>query len=582
MARTRRERRQAAAADRQAAARGPAPAPPAGARLAQVVRTAVRNRPLALAAALVALHVALALLTFEPQPHTGGDNAAYITLGRSLLDGRYAELWEPGAPPHIKYPPVFPGVLAIALALGLQPWVQLKLVVLAFSATAVAFSFLWTRARGHTGLALGVGLLLAVAPGILREGRWILSDVPFWAFTMVALWAFERLKPDDHARFAIAAGATLLAYFTRSAGIPLVVAALVWLAWRRHWRQLAVLAIAIGVPAVLWTVRSRLVGGGAYVSEFWLINPYQPALGTIGPADLLARIVENVGRYVSIHLPILLSGRQPTGFLLLSVTMVLVGVYGWAARLREARAAELFLPLYLGLIFIWPAVWSGERFLLPALPALLVFAGTGLGRLVRRLAPRHDFVAGAAAVSLIALLTLPAHSHGARIGSECRSRYVAGEPYACLPGPHWFDFFRLAEVSAQALPDDAVVLSRKPRLYYVLSGRAGRTYPFVTDDGAAFFAAAEDLGARYVVFDRLDAVSDRYLRPVLLRRPDAFCLLRVEQLSGTVLFGIRDEAARRAPPAREVQGEEVTFTTCEDDYWRTPEARRKWGVQQAD
>jgi dolichyl-phosphate-mannose--protein O-mannosyl transferase len=106
----------------------------------------------------------------------------------------------------------------LAIAVGLQPWVQLKLVVLALSATAVAFSFLWIRARRRAVLALATGLIIAVAPGVLQEGRWILSDVPFWAFTMIALWAFERLRPDDWKRFAVAAVAVLLAYFTRSAG----------------------------------------------------------------------------------------------------------------------------------------------------------------------------------------------------------------------------------------------------------------------------------------------------------------------------------------------------------------------------
>jgi hypothetical protein len=49
---------------------------------------------------------------------------------------------------------------------------------------------------------------------------------------------------------------------------------------------------------------------------------------------------------------------------------------------RRARVADVFLPLYLGLIFIWPAVWSGERLLLPALPLLLFYAAEALVRAV--------------------------------------------------------------------------------------------------------------------------------------------------------------------------------------------------------
>jgi hypothetical protein len=133
---TRQRRRRAAAARKQpAAARRPFRRARAGRRMQRIVHRVVRRHPVVVVAALVLLHVALALLTFEPRPHTGGDNAAYITLARSLLErGAYLELWDPAEPPHTKYPPAFAGILAVAMAVGLQPWVQLKLVVLGFSA----------------------------------------------------------------------------------------------------------------------------------------------------------------------------------------------------------------------------------------------------------------------------------------------------------------------------------------------------------------------------------------------------------------------------------------------------------------
>ncbi|MGH7464170.1 MAG: hypothetical protein ACREK1_03280, partial [Longimicrobiales bacterium] len=316
----------------------------------------MRRRPFPVVAALVALHVVLALITFAPQPHTGGDNAAYITLAQSLLQhGTYTELWDPVAPPHTKYPPVFPLILAAAIAIGLKPWVQLKLVVLAFSATAVAFSFLWIRARRRATLALGMGIELAVAPGVLQEGRWILSDVPFWAFTMIALWAFERLRPDDWKRFAAAAVVLLLAWFTRSAGLPLVLAALAWLGWRRYWRQLAALLVIVGVPAVAWWLRARAYSTAGYTSEFWLVNPYAPAVGRIGPGDLLQRVVQNGSQYVAEHMPVLLTGGITPGAVLLSIVIVLLAFAGWVRRLRAPRVADLFLPLYVGLLVIWPA-----------------------------------------------------------------------------------------------------------------------------------------------------------------------------------------------------------------------------------
>ncbi|HSJ06945.1 MAG TPA: hypothetical protein VK936_09590 [Longimicrobiales bacterium] len=537
----------------------------------------MRRRPLVVAAALVILHVFLGLLTFQPRPHTGGDNAAYITLGESLLErGAYLELWDPAEPPHTKYPPVFPAVLAVAMALGLQPWVQLKLVVLGFSAAAVATAFFWMRSRRRAALGLAVAALLAVSPGVLRESRWVLSDVPFWAFSMVALWAFDRLRADDWPRFGVATAATLLALFTRSAGLPLVLAAGAWLAWRRRWTQLGLLSGAAAVLAALWWLRSRAFASG-YVSEFWLVEPYQPELGTIGPADLVARIVENLQKYITIHLPTLLA--EATGVILLAISAAaaVLALWGWARRMHQPRVAELFLPAYLGLILVWPAVWSGERFLLPVLPLLLFLAGESLARLVRRFGQRGAAVAMLPLAVVLALMA-PALVRAADAGRECTARYRGGERYPCLSNPFWIDFFELAGATGDALPEGAVVLNRKPRLFHVLSGGVkARNYP-LSSDAAAFFAAADSAGARYVIFDRLDDVSEYYLRPILVLHSSAFCVMRASQRTGTALFALvpgHDVETGATGAARE--DGTISFAVCEADYWRDEEAMRRYG-----
>ena len=83
-------------------------------------------------AVLAFVHLLLALAAFDPTPHSGGDNAAYIALARSLLEhGRYLELWDPASPPHLLYPPGFPALLALAMLVGVKPWVGLKLLIVA-------------------------------------------------------------------------------------------------------------------------------------------------------------------------------------------------------------------------------------------------------------------------------------------------------------------------------------------------------------------------------------------------------------------------------------------------------------------
>lgn len=513
---------------------------------------------------LVVTHVALALLVLEPAPHTGGDNAGYLTLAHSLLEHHnYRDYYDPSAPIHTQYPPVFPLILALAIVLGIKPWVQLKLLIVAFSALAVAFSYLWMRRHGRPELATGVGAVLAVSPGVLAQSHWVLSDVPFWAITMVALWAWQRLPEGMRGRFVWAVVMTTLAYFTRSAGLPLLLGAVGWLALRRRWRQLAVFAAIIIPLAFLWWLRAKSQGGVDYVGQFWSLDPYNPAAGRIHFLDLFTRMRDNGGHYLSRHLPILLFGVP--GMVPLSVLIVLLGVYGWAMRLRHPSVAELFLPLYIGLLLVWPAVWSGERFLLPALPFILFYAGDGLIRLTRLVLRDAARLPAAAAAALLIMFGLPATAQEVQIGRDCMALYRGGDRYACTP-EEYKDYYRMAELAPRVLPAHAAVISRKARTFYILGGVPGIQYP-LSPESQKFFDAARKAHARYVVFDYLDGLSAAYLAPVLLQSSNAFCVMFGFGPNRPALFGI-DFAAAQHPVAGN-----GSFEACGPEYWRNPAVR---------
>lgn len=526
-----------------------------------------------LPASLFVLHLILAFLTFDPTPHTGGDNAAYISLARSLLEeGSYRELYAPATPPHTQYPPAFPGILALATLLGLGSWVGLKWVVAVFSGVAVGATYLLLRRRSGPGVALGVSLVVAASPLVLDLAHWVLSDVPFWALTTVALWAYGSLEEEggggrsSRVMVAVAVGGTVLAYFTRSAGLPLVVAAGGWLAWRRRWRELGLLGAVLGPLALLWWLRARSLGGVDYVNQFWWVDPYNPELGRIGVAEFFERVVTNGRRYLTVHLPLLLVGRVSGAAVWLSVATSLAALVGWGARLRRAGVTELFFVLYLGLILVWPAVWSGERFLLPAYPLLLGYAGGLLAQVVRRYREGWSLPVGAAVVVLLLLLSAPTLADAMRYSTVCVTRYRAGDSYPCLD-PASRDFFGVADWARAELPEDAVVISRKPRLFYGLSDRRGLIYPLSTDP-EAFFAVVRESGARYLVLDQLTALTARYVGPIVEARPGAFCFLHATEAGHAAVLGILPESEWRggAEPGDSagVQG----FAVCPASYLR--------------
>jgi hypothetical protein len=364
---------------RRAAGQGASGTPPPGrGRVARLLR---RPPVWAVVLVLVLVHLLLAWAVFDPTVFTGGDNAAYLSLARSLIQRHaYLSLWEPLAPAHTQYPPVFPGMIALGLFLGLKSWAGIKLIVVLCSTAAVTLTYLWLRRRRRPVLALGVSALVALSPGVLALSHQELSDVPFWALAMLALWAFERLGRRERLRLALGVAAVVLAYFTRSAGLPLVLAALAWLAWRRRWRQLAILAAVIVPLAFLWWLRGKLTGGNVYAQLFWYVDPYRPASGTIGLGQLFHRIFANERAYLGSALPVLLAEQVQPLLVFISYVVALLAIFGWVVRLRRPQLAEFFFPLYIGLLFVWPEVWAGERFLLPAYPACCVASSGGSSR----------------------------------------------------------------------------------------------------------------------------------------------------------------------------------------------------------
>lgn len=549
------------AARKAAAAPAPPPARPS------LVQRATVARPGRVALCIAAVHLVLALAAFNPAPHAGGDNAAYLSLARSLVERHsYLSYWDPALPAHTQYPPVWPAIIALMWIVGLRGLVAMKFAVLAFSAAAVALSYLWLRRTTSAGIALAVGVLLAVSPGVIELSHWELSDVPAWAFSMLALWGSthlvgsreRELQGDEphHGRWlAVMVAGAVLGNFTRSAGLPLVVAALVWLAIRRRWRDLAAMSAVFFPLAFLWWLWGKVNGGPGYTGYLWFVDPYQPRLGRVGVGGLVERLGINAMRYLGMHIPVLLSWNGMNRFWL-SVPVVLLAIVGWARRLKRPGLAELWTPPMVALLLLWPPTWSAERFILPLLPLLLVYAAEALRDSARPLGwPAGARTIPLAAGALLLLVALPGIAGVEKSGMACAGQYRDGEQFPCM-SPEFHDFFTLAVKARGALPPGSTVLSRKASIFFIYSGYRGRTYP-LSDNPDTLYAAAQDIGARFVVLDNVPGLAAIYLHPILLARRDDFCAVRDLFLQNAALLHIERGSLVRS------QGPPTSFRICD-------------------
>ncbi len=483
--------------------------------------------PWATLSALVVVHVALAVLLFDPKPFIGGDNAVYMTLAESIESGQgYRDIDLPGTPRHGQYPPVYPLILASARLLG-GGLPTFKVISLLLTSASLVFIFL--LAKGRLGREGGLAVTAAVAlnPVLLYYSHWVLSEAPFVLLTLLALWGSEHAL-ESRRWLAAAAIAALLAYLTRAAGLPMLAALLVALGWRRHWWELAGVGAAAALVVGGWWIWGNMAAAesaSVYANNFLLVDPYRPELGYIGPGDLLARVVNNVRLYSIEVLPQSLAGVAAGGgvslpALLAGLLIIALALISWLREVRRMRVLELFTALYAALILVWPQVWTDRRFLLPLLPVLLLHAAAGVIWCLDFMRVKRATWVLPVYGALLVLLAVPDNVRTVGFNQRCQKFYRQGDRLACYPPP-WRAFVATADWVRENTPEDAVVISRKPRLFYYFARRAGNVYPFTSDEGE-MLAYFDKIGTDYVVVAGLSGTTYRYLVPVINNSPENF------------------------------------------------------------
>lgn len=478
--------------------------------------------PTGWSALLVGMHVLLGLLLFDPTLFTGGDNAGYMILADALRSGEgYVDLYLPETPLHTKYPPGYPAALAV---LGLAGGLQLfKLFSLACTATAVWLTHRLARHRLEAEAAVAATALVAVNPVLLEYSHYELSEAFFLAAVMAALVAYLTRE-----RWLQGAGASLGAFLVRTAGLPLLVATWLYHLGRREWRRLGATVAAGTAVAGGWALYQTLGGrsGEGYLQQLVMRNPYDPAAGTAGPAELVTRSAGNLWVYTSEVLPRSLLGgplspEGGTAAMAVGVTVGALVLTGWLAASRdELGVPELFLPLYAGIIVLWPEQWTDRRFLLPLLPLMLVYAIRGLAA-ARRWAPGKEGASIRFAVAGALLLAAPGIASAGLQAPDrirCTTAHWRGSP--CVD-PAWTSFYDAARWAGDNTSEDAIVANRKPRIFFWLSGRRGDVYPYSRETGVVLEGLRE-MGAGYVVVDQLFSTTATYLIPAVQARPDRF------------------------------------------------------------
>ena len=505
------------------------PAPPVTAfSLADALASPGARR--AAPALLVLVSLLLTAWTFDAKLSLSGDNTEFITLARSLVQGEgLSYINEPQAKTATKYPFGLPLLLAPLEWLFPGEWVPMKWLVSFCLVGAVVMAYLWVgRHLGPTAGA-AAGLLCATMPLLQDYGHQVMSEVPYLAVSLLAIYLLERgLERPGLGHPALWGGmaALVAAYYLRSVGLVLAAALMGSLVLGRDWRRALALGGAFFIAWLPWTLRNRAAGGGGvYFKQLVLFNPYLPELGYLDASSLAERLYLNLLSYVY--------QRFPEGFWLsteaglavpASLAFCALAAYGVfvCLRRRDHLLPLIYTAFFLFTVVVWP--WTGERFLIPIVPVALFFAFRGALDLAGRLGDRKR-MAGAVLVAALAL-TGVGHVRGLSVLAQ---RATSEYP------PQWNNYYLAGRWLAANTSQDALVVCRKSYWMYIVSGRTAQVYAF--DQPQAVLRGLEEAGADYVVVDQLGFSSTYdFLVPAIQRYPERFELLWQKSGPDTYIF----------------------------------------------
>jgi hypothetical protein len=320
------------------------------------------------------------------------DDAVYSVTGKALAEGDgYRLVNLPGAPRQTKYPILYPAVLSLAWRLGdsLESRIfAMQATTTALASLALAMAYLYcVRFRvSARGPAFAGCLLAASAPNLLFYCSQTVSEMPFLALLVLALWTTEsRLRapvgtaiagsppPSSAGRDLLAGVALALPYLSRTVGIVIPIVAIGLLArTRRPVRWIVLGALCVILPWLVWVAGGVKIGSDAVVGYqtdyfgWWRANgSLVVALTNLFKSGLAFAHIDLEGFARALY------DRTDSARWIL----IVVGTFPWLVVARRSRSFEL-LPVtmlaYLALLCLWP--WPPDRFLVPLLPFLGAFA----------------------------------------------------------------------------------------------------------------------------------------------------------------------------------------------------------------
>jgi len=439
------------------------------------------------------LSVLMSILMFDPKVSYSGDDSDYIVDAKGF--------WE-----NFTYP----GLRGALYPMFLAPFIGIfgmNLILLKALSAIFIVSSVWLLYRSFRSLVPP----LVLAPTLILFS--INSFVFFFAsqtfsepFYLLVQGLFflcfsryflqERATPlqlkKDWRKYLIIGVLALAMTLTRSIGYGIVIGMALYFILRLQWKDLLLSLAAIAMIFFLYqTVLSLLYGtgmsatGGAYSIDFLLSkNPYDPNNGAETFAGLIDRIKNNADIYLSNYLCQyfgVIKERISNEFSISTFRTIIICALYFASLIIafiKRNKALLFTGLYIGVMFfatfvVLQPTWGEDRKMMIYYSHTLLFLFGGLYLLFQLKELKKAFFIYP--VILIIILIGTSINTKAKVGRNLpilQQNMLGNDLYGYTPD--WENFVRMCRWANDKLEKDAVIVSRKPSISYIYTGRTFR------------------------------------------------------------------------------------------------------------
>ena len=493
---------------------------------------------------------------FTDEISLNGDNAEYMIIAKSLVErGKVLRLEVPSETPNSLASTGLPLLLTPIYKLWGFDIIKMKALI-TFMGFSVFFLLyrLFVKRQGFA-LATMLALVGVTSPYVVGNSRDVMTETPFLLWSIISLILiikYHESKTLNWKYYFLVFGAIIMTYITRAVGVSIFAALIIFLISNVSWskiynrdsrkqlfasiefQKLFYMMLPLVMGAVLWQIWQQS-HGVSQAALFLNSNlPHQVELNTQSALGVIPQMLfrPETYRFQNFYSSATLEASNLKNTFIL--VLILVGIITGFKQRNLLAGFTVITTMVLLLASVTPQQMVIIRYFSVLVPFLVYFLFVGTIQLLRYLFRKLRIgEASAILIKLIPALVLAqmlmVNMHGHSVNLTLSS---VGN------GPGYEDFVDVAKWSEKNLPDDAFVVSLKPRLFYVLSNKRGVRLSTIEEDYSKKFeveklALFKRLGITHVVLDGVSGATRENIFPIVKNNPDMFQTLYIGATSGT-------------------------------------------------